>query len=382
MEYYDVIIIGAGIAGCGLAYNLKRFGYQGSVLVIDKREVGANAGYGGRNTNEETIKKYNLKYLHVFDGIKVGAYDQTYITIKNKFYFIDYKKSCQNFINKSCCTFRQETAVDIKNKTLITDKKQYKFKYIVDASGHNFFIRKKLNKPIPSRYWIGTTSILKNKLQLDNYFYHQFSNTEYLEDLYPLKNATLHGHWKYVKKIEPRTICPPRKTLINKFIKNPVIEQKFQVVIPCSPVPPTIEKQYVCLGDSFGNAYTSSACGIQPIMESSVILANAIKSNNLNLFKQQWKKKYYNNYMKFLVSKVDGFHNKNFIKLIKKYPERTTILKLMSQHPTTFLKIFNSDDSIKMPKNIRKKFPHRQKLFQLAYWTFLKLKYNIEEQIS
>ncbi len=382
MKYYDVIIIGAGIAGCGLAYNLKEIGYRGSVLVIDKKEVGANAGYGGRNTNKETVKKYDLKYLHIFDGIKVGAYDETYMTIKNKFYFIDYKKSCQNFIKKSHYAFKQEVAIDIGNKILITNKKQYKFRYIIDASGHNFFIRKKLNKPLPSRYWIGTTSVLKNKLQLNNYFYHQFSNTEYLEDLYPLKNTTLHGHWEYVKKIEPKTIHAPQKTLINKFIKTPIVEKKFRVAIPCSPVPPIIEKQYVCLGDSFGNAYTSSACGIQPIMESSVILANAIKSNNLDLFGKQWKNKYCNNYMKFLVSKIDGFHNKKIMRLIKRYPDRTTVLKLMSKHPTTFLKIFNSDNSIKMPQNIKKEFPRRQKLFQAAYWTFLKLKYNLEEQIS
>ena len=62
MEYYDVIIVGAGIAGCGLAYNLKRIGYKGSVLVIDKKEPGANAAYGYRNIEGDIVEEFNLNY--------------------------------------------------------------------------------------------------------------------------------------------------------------------------------------------------------------------------------------------------------------------------------------------------------------------------------
>jgi flavin-dependent dehydrogenase len=46
MEHYDVIIVGAGIAGSGLAYNLNREGYKGSVLVIDKDGAGIKMGLG------------------------------------------------------------------------------------------------------------------------------------------------------------------------------------------------------------------------------------------------------------------------------------------------------------------------------------------------
>ena len=117
MEKYDVIIVGAGIAGCGLAYNLKRFNYGGKVLLIDKDEPGANAAYGYRNTTEEIVKEYDLPYEHVYKGMKVGVADKTYFTLQKKFYFIDYKKTCKNFIKNSQTEFRKEKAINLKKRT-------------------------------------------------------------------------------------------------------------------------------------------------------------------------------------------------------------------------------------------------------------------------
>jgi len=379
MENYDVIIVGGGIAGTGLAYNLSQECPNKSVLVIDKKELGANAGYGYRNTTKEIVKKYGLKYIHIFDGIKVGTYDRVYVTVNEKFYFLNYKKICKNFMNKSKQNFKKETAIDINNKVLITNKGKYSFNYLVDASGHDFFTKKKLNKPIPFRYWIGRTKVLKNRVKLKNYFYHQFSDYEYLEDLYPLGNKTLQGDWQYTKKIDFKLIKPPEKTLYNKYITNPVIDKISEVVIPCTPTPPLIRRMYVCLGDSFGNAYTSSACGIQPIMESSLLLAEAIKKKNLKIFQNQWKSIYLSNYNKFLTSKLDTYHNGKILKLIKNYPTRTKVFKLMRDYPHIFLKICKSDDSIDFPSSLKREFPRHQKLFQFIYWIFLNLKYKSME---
>ena len=42
MESYDVVIVGGGIAGTGLAYNLSKTCPNKSVLILDKNKPGAN----------------------------------------------------------------------------------------------------------------------------------------------------------------------------------------------------------------------------------------------------------------------------------------------------------------------------------------------------
>ena len=186
MKKYDVIIIGAGIAGCGLAYNLKKFGYEGSVLIIDKENIGRHAN-NYKNTFEEVIKEYNLPYYHKFKGIKLGLYDKVYFSLNINFYFIDYKEVCCNLCKNSNAEFKKETALNLKDNILITNNSIYKYHYLIDCSGSNSFIKKLFNKTLPFRYWIGNIRILKNKINLDKkYFYHMFSNENFFEDFYPL----------------------------------------------------------------------------------------------------------------------------------------------------------------------------------------------------
>jgi flavin-dependent dehydrogenase len=378
MEHYDVVIIGAGIAGCGLAYNLKKIGYTGSILIIDKNGVGANADYGYRNVLGKVIKKFDLPFAHIYDGIKIGTYDKTYLVADQELYFINYKEVCESLLTRAGKKVKIESAVNIGKNILITNKNKYSFKYLIDSSGHSFFSRILLNKPLPSRYWIGNTRVLNNKAALDNYSYYQFCNTEYFEDLYLLHGKTLHGDWCYAKKIDFSSIKIPKKTLCDKFISHKNIEEEFRSVIPCAPVPPLIEENIVCLGDSFGNGYTASAVGIQPILESSLILSNAIKRGNLPMFQIQWEKKYLKSYLKFLVSKYDTYHNSKILKAIKNYPTRTRFFKLIKNYPEVFLNILNGESMFEIDPNIKKIFPAHQKIFQLFYWLLLNFKYKAE----
>jgi hypothetical protein len=361
-----------------LAYNLKKIGYTGSILIIDKNGIGANANYGYRNVSEKIVKKFDLPYVHIYDGIKVGTYDKTYLTADQKFYFIDYEKACGSLLDRVHQEVRLESAIRLKGNILITNKNRYSFKYLVDASGHNFFVRKLLNKPLPSRYWIGRTKVLNNKIEIDNYSYYQFCDTEYFEDIYSLNNKTLHGDWCYAKEINFSSIEVPEKTLCSKFLSSKNIEKEFRSVIPCAPVPPLIQNNIVCLGDSFGNGYTASAVGIEPILESSFLLSNAIKKGNLPLFQEQWEKKYLKKYLKFLVSKYDTYHNSKTLKAIKKYPSRTEFCKLTKDNPEIFLDILNGNNLFEINPNIKKAFPKYQKLFQLFYWILLNFKYRFE----
>jgi len=375
MEKYDIIIVGAGIAGCGLAYNLKRSGYKGSVLIIDKEGIGNNDGYGSRITYKEIVKEYNLSFEHIYKGIKIGTTDKTHFILKKKFYFIDYKKSCKKLLNNSNSEFQQEEAVKLNDKILKTNKEEYNFKILIDCSGPHFFAKKLYKQKIPFRYWVGKTRILKNKLKDKNYFYYQFSNSGYFEDLYPLKNKTLQGDWQYTKKIDFKQIIPNKRNLYKKYISDPKMIQEKKAIIPCAPIFPLVHKNVVFLGNSFGNAVASSACGVKPTLDTSLILTQAIKRRDLRSYEKIWRKKYLDVYIKYLAAKYYTFHNPWYMKYIKKTVPWEKLAVNFGKHPEFFNQMFDGESRFEIPHDMKKIFPKSAPIFQLYYYLYLKLKY-------
>jgi len=361
-DHYDVAIIGAGIAGCGLAYNLKRIGYKGSVLVIDKDKPGKNASSVYRNTFKKVIDKYKLPYEHKFDGAIVGTYTKSN-KLKENFYFVDYSKICRHLLQNSNAVFKKEKALDIKNQTLYTNKNKYKFTYLTDCSGANFFLRKLYNLPLPFRYWIGNVKILKNKMDLENYFYYLSNQEGYMEDLYSIKNKTFQGDWQYAPCINFDLIKPPNNTLCKKLVKKPYIIKQERAVIPSTPVFPIAFKNFAFLGDSFGNASTSVSEGIRPILDSSKILAKAIKENDLKLYEKEWSKNYLNLYIKKLALKLSS-------KL------KVKLLNLITNNPELLKKLMKNQD-VKIPNKIKKKIPLYLKTEVIKNYVGLRIRYSI-----
>jgi flavin-dependent dehydrogenase len=377
MEYYDIVIIGAGIAGCGLAYNLNKECPEKKVLIIDKEEVGTNAAYGYRNTTEDVIKEYNLPYEHIYKGIKIGIKDKTIFTLNRKFYFIDYKKACKYLLKNSNVKFKKETAIKLGKNILLTNQNKYYFKILVDCSGNNFFARKQKNKKDSFRFWMGKTRILKNKLKDTDYFYFQFNNSGYFEDLYPMKNKTLQGDWQYTKKNDVKLIWADKNNLYNKYFKNPRIIQENFVANPSTPIIPIVYKNIVLLGDSFGNALASSGAGIKVILETSQMLTKSIVRKDLKSYENLWKKKYLNTYIKYLVSKLDMYNNPKIIDKIKGSPTKKEIMPLMGKYKKIFEKILDCDMEIKIPKEIKQLYSLRSRIFQIYFFFYLHLKYKL-----
>ena len=143
VEYFDVVIVGAGIAGSSVAFNLKKEMPFLKVLLIDEKEIGANKSYGVRNTTEDIIKEYRIPFIKTYKGINVGAGNETLFRFDKKFYLFDYQDCCRSFVEKSQVEFRMESAIALGKTRLKTNKSIYSFKYLIDCSGHNFFARKK-----------------------------------------------------------------------------------------------------------------------------------------------------------------------------------------------------------------------------------------------
>lgn len=360
VEKFDVIIIGAGIAGCGLIYNLKKINYKGKILIIDKEEPGANSAYGYKNTFEKVIKEYNLPYEQKYKSVLFGTYKKIFTEIPSKFYFINYKIACNHLLKNSNASFRKEMAMEIKKNTLKTNKSTYSYKYLIDCSGHAFFAKKILNHPLPFRYWIGETYKLKGTLENQNSYYHLLNSKGFLEDIYPLKNKTLRGLWKYgkIKNSYDFPLSPISEKLTNNFPK----EKSGNSLIPCTPAMPIVQNNIAFLGDSFGNASTSTAEGIRPILRTSKILAKNIKNATLKNYEKEWRKTFLNLYIKHLATRLN---TKNRLKL----------LQALRNNPEIFIELVKNE-KMKIPLRVIMKIPLRVILGILKNYIKLKLYYN------
>ena len=65
------------------------------------------------------------------------------------------------------------------------------------------------------------TRVLKNELKDKDYYYYQFHDSGYFEDIYPLKNKTLQGDWQYTEKRDLNLLKPIENQLYKKLISKP-----------------------------------------------------------------------------------------------------------------------------------------------------------------
>ena len=360
MEHYDVIIVGAGIAGCGLAHNLERVGFKGSVLVLDKKWLGSNAAYGYRNVPIDTLKEYGFSSDHEFRGLKLDmeGYD---ITIDKEFYFANYIKMCKHLLSKLSATYKNEVAKDVQQNILTTDKTKYRFKYLIDCSGPSFFLRKLFNFPLPFKYFIGKLHNLNVEPKCDDkrYFYFYSKSNGYVEDYYPLKNKVIHGDWWLSDDTNFDKIVLQDYDLAKRFnLDRSLITHESKVIEPISPVYPLSTKKFGFLGDSFGNATPATGQGVPFALDSSLIMSECIKKNDLISFQNLWEKKFMGAYQKSLAPKMNQ-------------QSRLVIINLLKDYPKILEKIL-SNEEVKLPGEILRKIP--KKILFRNFWDYFRLK--------
>ncbi|MBN1156743.1 hypothetical protein JXA85_03945 [Candidatus Woesearchaeota archaeon] len=380
MESYDVVIVGAGIAGTGLAHSLHEECPEKSVLVIEKNELGSNAGHNVRVTFENVIKNHGIPFIHEYKGIKMGFQDEVYFNIEKKMYAVDYRDACSHLLKESGAVLKKEHAMDAGKKTLTTNKSKYGFNFLVDCSGPAFFLRKKLGMPLPFRYWIANLKVLKeNSFGLD-YLYYMFGEDSFIEEINPLKNSVSYGLWQYSKKVDFRLIRPHGNLLAKKHSINLDGYETRLLCCPVAPALPLVHKNFAFVGDSFGNSPSSCCFGFGVALDTAKMLAEAIKENNLMKYEKDWKKKYLESYIRFLVHKFDSYNNSSFMRGIKNYPSADTVLEKFKKYPEIYYNIFeNPTLNVELPSDIKKLFPKKKILFQAYYYLMLKLKYLYQD---
>lgn len=375
MKYYDVIILGAGIAGCGLAYNLRKFGYSGSVLIIDDGKKN-NLGYGHRIVSYEDVKEYNLPFSKKFKRLDVGMYNKVYFSIDYDFYFVNYAQACEHLREKSGYHLIEEKAKNVENNILITENNEYGLKYLIDCTGSSFFLRKKFGLPIPDIYWIVKTRKIQAKPTMDyDSFSFFFSNGDYFEDVYPMENEIIQGDWLYTRHVDFSKLSAPVNSFMNTYLNEAKVTEEKTAVFPVSPVMPLVSRNYAFLGDSFGNALPSVGTGFTVILDSSVMLAEAIIKKDLYQYKKKWTKKYLEKYLKIIALKENTHFNHPIVAKMKKYPSIEKILSVVKDNPEQFLAMVTDNGDPNFTKKMRNIYPRQVILWQIFHYLAIKFKY-------
>jgi flavin-dependent dehydrogenase len=377
MENYDVIIIGAGIAGASLAYSLQKEQKEQKILIIDQKEIGANEAYGCRNALPQNVKKFNLPYEHKFKGFYIDAYEKPIIKYEHDFYHVNYKKACKQLIKKSKSIFKKEKAKNYHKNILQTNKNNYKFKYLIDCSGHSLFLKKLHSLKKPFKYWYGKYKIFENKTDLDTDYYHSvFGEIGFFEEFYVTPKKIRYCRWVYGEKPDFNKFNKIKHfTNQEKFKKLPLLS-KGKCILPCSFVLPFAHKRNVIsFGDSSGMAPPHGACGFNRYLEWSENLAKSITNNKIKEFEKKWKKENMKKDMLELVLKEDIHGNPKLIKKIKNYPPYLKLLKkAINQWPELHLNML-LNDNMNPPKEFQKSFPKRRYIFVAYYYLKLRIKY-------
>lgn len=388
-NYYDVIIVGAGIAGCGLAYNLKRIGYKGSILVIDKDEVGANKKTGLRIIAEDkldAVKEYSLPYFHKFKGFRLGGGKNIIVTINIGTYLLKYIDACVHLIKSSDAVYRDEIAekISLESNTLQTNKRTCKFKYMVDSSGSSFFLRNQLNLPKPRRYWIGFPALNDDAPKLDKNYYYNYMNEENVE----LVEFLFDGQ-KFIKTIWK---CCHRNqfelvhTSGKKFVKiktskgEVIVNPEDFIAFPIGPTFPLAMKNVAFLGDSFGNAPHLSGAGIDMCLRTSKMLAEAISKDSLKSYEKEWRQKFAKTYLNHLCVRAERTNNPLWLQKIKKYPTVSEVLRGIVGNEEYYLSIIRNNFHLIPSGKIKNVYPGRQKLFLAILYVYYKILYFMKKQ--
>ncbi|WP_299064643.1 NAD(P)/FAD-dependent oxidoreductase [uncultured Polaribacter sp.] len=340
MHNFDVVIIGGGTAGLMLARELGKL--KRKTLVLDRKD---NLLAFSFNTLGSFI---NIKDFNLTKDVISKEIDTLIFKSKNvkraiktdNLYVLDKKKVHEELINAmNTDDVTLKTNIHIKdilkdasgNFTGVIDKdnNEYYAKIIVDASGTNAIISKKIGlraKKVPL-----ATGVEYNVAYLGN------PNTMYLLSgkeyqggygwIFPLKNKrAIIGFGSYNNEVIKDLKRRLNDVLEFPFIKKLVKKDNENVEGGSIPITPVLEKfvvnNLVCVGDSVSQVNPIVGEGYKFIFEAALMASKAIDKslekediNCLVAYETEWKNRFSANYKrsKSAQEKLYKYTNNNFV---------------------------------------------------------------------
>lgn len=331
---YQLVIVGGGLAGSTLAWELKKIGFMGRVLLIEKK-LGSQGAYGYRNIHPQFVSRYGFEVVSTYqglrDGLRVGN-KVTWCDMTHTFQFIHYEKACRKLVEES----EVETISDfcqnlnLQNKTIQVGNDFISFEYLIDATGNAMWSRRQLHLPLPQWFYVGLTwkipldTIYKMPTQIEkSWFIYYSEDTGYMEDYYIVDNHLCIGIWDYSVSVKKQLGFKSTGLLDQFTFARPLLlEEGIPVVIVAEPKFPLVYGPIAYLGDSGGMATPASSEGTTPIFEGAQALAHILKSDlPLTQYQSNFLKKNGSKYAFHKAFKEDlTAFNKIFME-IREYPE-------------------------------------------------------------
>jgi len=300
-EHYDVIVIGGGVAGLSTAGNIT----EGSVLLLEKDKIKTEMKRYLRFTYMDSVERLGL-----IKSIIKGYDTLSFRTLTNKTKNIRFHNDVLALVDlgllnnnlkthvKKIHTIKEKSKViDVKqysdNVEVITNvngnKKVYNSKYLVDASGINFFTKKKFNLPHPKFFchclestneggYKGDSSVLTFVMPSERFKFgiciFPYGTNNYSIGLTD-NSKLLHAPQSEYRELIKQT----KKNLgFDDLIGEGKISYYQMGIIPLGVSPPLTFGKVCYVGDVLSQVNPWMVEGVRPIIESSVMCANALNA--------------------------------------------------------------------------------------------------------
>jgi len=299
-----ILILGGGIAGAGLARNLRRLGYRGRTTLLDRESPGSARAYGYRNTFREVIEEYSIPFVKTFRGLRDGVTDGAalhWCDIDVPCYFFDYAEACKALLSDADAVVLHGEPIDldIGKRILKHSGGEIAFDFLVDCTGHRAWTRSRLNLPLAGKFYVGKTGVMplppvarRPGFFVEDRFIYYTEDNGYMEDVYAIGDTLLFGAWNYFSS--PTGDIQLREGgILGAFADFPTMRAAptWPAAIVAEPVYPIVFGPVAYLGDSCGQATPASSEGTRPILEASRLLAECLLRGDLASYQGQWFKK-------------------------------------------------------------------------------------------
>jgi flavin-dependent dehydrogenase len=290
MIYSDIVVVGAGPAGCSAAFYSKYLNDDCKVILFESKPDELYSTYHlmcgeiVRNDLFSEIKPFKKKFVietiekieeHWPGDISIPFYDRGYMIDRLKFqrYMIkSFTDLGGVFINKKIIDI-SERDYGIKLKTI--DGNFIETKYLIDATGANSFIREKIyGKPINTEVLAQYIIEEEPEHGVLHYYYDQKYEGNY-KWIFPYKHYTKVGYpILSSSKFEPsgKVITKHARTLGFGGMENYSI------------------RNILFVGDAAAQTNALSKGGIRPAMIAGKMAAEAISQGEPKKYDTLWKK--------------------------------------------------------------------------------------------
>jgi len=291
MRGYDVAIIGGGFAGASLAYKLSKLDSSLEIALIERSRLGGKPVSAFTFTdviNDLGIKSSVKQYYNQIEIISTLGAKESYTYDEDVFALVDYKKACEELVNRSGCQVIFEEVKSLKGGKITLNREVLDAKIIVDASGWGYKFRKELNLDVP---------------RTENYLYFKklsncnIPNPRSLHLVFG--DIGTNGGWFYpineteceigvaerttrLSRFEKANISKKQEKNMERFLNTPQYcemlkgsrsESEAMVNHPYEPIKRVVKGNVMFLGDNAGMVHPIHGMGIHYIHKISTLCA-------------------------------------------------------------------------------------------------------------